>query len=135
MRFKVIMLRKDRTSKRLSISPDRQFFRFKRGTYNIDREAVNLRASATIKGKPKIEEEAELIYVEGNPNPIGSKNNPSRLLGQKVIEAALTAAGEPKGIWGELLVEYMRRPTNFIIIAFAVMILIAALMQFGGYAP
>lgn len=134
MDFTVLMLRKDRTVERLSVSPDKRFFRFKRGTYNIDKEAVNLRASATMKAKPTIEEVAELVFIEGNPNAIGSKSTPSKVLGEKVVESALVQAGEPKGIWGELLVEYMRHPANFIIIAFAILIILAAILNFGGFA-
>lgn len=117
-KIRSIILRKDRTKDTLKISSDSESFKYKKGIYNVDIEAVNNANPAMVP---------ELVFFEDIPSPIGSKSSPVKLLDKQIIMSVIDAASHPRGMALEIIADYLRNPAKLILLAFAAAILIAVL--------
>jgi len=117
-KIRCIILRKDRTKAVIKVSSDKEFFRYKQGIYNVDREAVN-------NSNPSMT--PELVFVEGVPRPIGSKSSGVKCLDKQLIENFVKTASHPRSLGLEIIADYMRNPSKLILLAVGLAVLIAVL--------
>lgn len=119
-KIRCIILCKNRGVKTVNVNAKANYFRFQRGIYNVDREAVNL--TVLVSGPNPV---AELIYFEGDPRPFQSETNPVKLLDTQLIENALKQSSAPRGIALEIIRDYLKDPVKLIPLMFAAIIFIA----------
>lgn len=117
-KIRCVILRKDRTKDTLKVSSDSESFKYKKGIYNVDIEAVNNANPAMVP---------ELVFFEDVPSPIGSKSSPVKLLDKQIIMDFIKTASHPRGMALEIIADYLRNPAKLILLAFAAAILIAVL--------
>lgn len=137
MKIKCYILRKDRTATVKQVDPNKGTFRFNEGLYLLNKKAVNL-----------VDREAtpELIFIEGNPNPVFNENKKEvtdntkktkkdttpepTLLDHQVMKNALKVTGAPRGLGLDIIADYMKDPTKILMLVFAIIIFVAFI---GGY--
>lgn len=124
-KIQVLMLRKNRSAERFFIGPDDATFDKRGRLYMVPKEAIN---SITYNDKPN-NPHAELIYVEENPVPFSlhTQDKSAQFLDDMVIENFLESTAEPKGFFLEVLKDYLKSPGKIMLIAFAIIIVVAAL--------
>ncbi|MEX2738069.1 MAG: hypothetical protein Q6356_003255 [Candidatus Wukongarchaeota archaeon] len=129
MKIHVFILRKDRCIDEIEVSPDDQFFKYNKGLYSLESDAVNLTTKNDV-----VSSFPELYYFEGDPFPIKAtvkaKENETNFLEEIVLENALEQlAGVPSETM-QLIFDYIRDPKKILFLVFILIIGYAVL--FGG---
>lgn len=126
MKIRCIILRKDRSIEIVKANPSASHFRWKDGIYTIDKDAVNL-----TKKDGNANPTPELIYIEGNPQPISIDGTEStqEFLEHTVIENILRATAEPTGFILDIIGDYLKDPSKLLML---VIVLIIAIAGIGG---
>jgi len=126
-KIRCVILRRDRSIKILNVNPSTEYFRFSNGIYNVDNEAVNM-----TNPSPNI---PELIYVEGNPRPIGSTEDAIKIFDKQLFKKLIEDTVEPKGFAFDIIADYLKDPSKVIVWIFIVIIIYGVLQSFlGGLA-
>lgn len=148
MRIRCVILRRNRNLKTSDYPQERGFFRFNKGIYLLRKEDVNLRVE--IDKKRPYKSKPELYFIEGHPIPLGVSEeitykevvgkdgktvkipNPTKasaFLDNLVISNALKETGKPRGLFWEVVGDYMKKPFNLLILVFAFIVLVTFLLD------
>ena len=124
MKIVIHMLKRDRTIDTFTVSPEKEYFNYHGGLYDLDPAAVNVSTEDGV-----ICTHPEAYYVEGQPTPIHptSKTTSSSFLDEVVLRNAVASlSGQPSRMFN-LIEDYLRNPKKLVLGAFALIILIAFL--------
>lgn len=125
-----LMVGKDRAIEELRVDPSRSTFSHNRGLYTIPREAVNIAKftdpednKGRKKGNSKIKPYPELIYVEGNPQPVNLQNyDVQAFLDHIVLSNALQQVAAPRSDWAIVFLDYVKHPSKALLGLFVLII-------------
>jgi len=135
-KIKVYMITKSRHVDTFTIDDSIKFFRYRRGYYFVDRNAVNL----TSKPNKIVNPTPELIYFEGNPLPVNSTVNINSLLDDVVLDNFFREVSGVKHTFLDKLFDYafslIKRPVKLleyiILIIVAIFVVISVAPSFLG---
>jgi len=123
MKIRCVILRRNRTQHVKKVDQRRGFFRFNRGIYLLRKEDINL--TYKLSSLPHVNPTPELLFFEGDPIPVSHVHDEGRagkFLDSIVISNALEEIGQPRGIFFEVIGDYLRNPFKIIFLVFAVVI-------------
>jgi len=121
MKIRIYLLRQDRTVKIVQVKEKKSKWLYNNGLYPINPSDIHLSAFPYVPNP-----HPEIIFCEGNPQAVGSKESALTNFDRQLVENFVQAAASVKSMWLQQLTELLFSP-KIIFFAFGIIILVAFL--------